>query len=190
MAAEIIQTPRKARTHQRTDHNKHCEYHKKHGHHTEECIGLKDRIKELIQAGQLRRFVRSGNTLTRQSSEREPKGGELGEGRIKRFERKDNRRIERRDERREGRSEARNERSYQNAQSIRRSRERSLGRPVRGFINTISGGFYGKESSSARNNIGGASKQLIMFLRRELCHQCFLQMKIFRRLILIIMIQW
>ena len=58
--------------------------------------------------------------------------------------------MERRDERRGGRPEARNERGYQSTQSVRRSRERSLGRPVRGFINTISGGFSGKESSSAR----------------------------------------
>ncbi|XP_068466501.1 uncharacterized protein [Phaseolus vulgaris] len=116
----------------------------------EECIGLKDRIEKLIQAGQLRHFVRSGNTRTRQSPERGSRGGELEEMRLERFQGKDNRRIERMD-RREGRpEERRNGRSYQNAQSIRRSRERSLGRPVRGFINTISGGFSGKESSSVR----------------------------------------
>ena len=62
MATKIIQPPRKARTPERAYHNKHYEYHKSHGHHTEECIGLKDIIEELIQAGQLRRFVRSGNT--------------------------------------------------------------------------------------------------------------------------------
>ena len=104
----------------------------------------------MIQAGQLRHFVRSGNTRTRQSPERGPRGGELEEMRLERFEGKDNRIIERMD-RREGRpEERRNGRSYQNAQSVRRSRERSLGRPVGGFINTISGGFSGKESSSAR----------------------------------------
>jgi len=86
----------------------------------------------------------------RQSPERELRGGELGERRSERFERKDNRRVERRDERRGGRSKARNERGYQNTQLVRRSRERSLERPMRGFINTISGGFSRKESSSAR----------------------------------------
>ncbi len=94
----------------------------------------------------MRRFVRSGNVRMRKSSEREPRGGKLGERRSERFERKDNRRVERRG----GRPEARNERGYQNTQSTRRSRERSLGRLVRGFINTISGGFSGKESLSAR----------------------------------------
>jgi len=82
----------------------------------------------------------------RKSPKREPRGGKLGERRSERFERKDNRRVERRG----GRPEARNERGYQNTQLVRRSREICLGRPVRGFINTISGGFFGKESSSAR----------------------------------------
>jgi len=61
MASEIIPPPRKAITPERADHRKHCEYHKNHGHHTEECIGLKDKIEELIQVGQSRRFVKSGN---------------------------------------------------------------------------------------------------------------------------------
>ena len=94
----------------------------------------------------MRRFVRSGNVRMRKSPKREPRGGKLGERRSERFERKDNRRVERRG----GRPEARNERGYQNTQLVRRSREICLGRPVRGFINTISGGFSGKESSSAR----------------------------------------
>ena len=150
MVAEIIPPPRKARTPERADHSKHCEYHKNHGHHTEECIELKDKIEELIQTGQLRHFVRGGNERMKQSPKREPRSGELGERRSERFKRKDNRRVERRDERRGGRPEARNERGYQNKQSVRRSRERSLGRPVRDFINTMLGGFSGKESSSAR----------------------------------------
>ena len=69
---------------------------------------------------------------------------------MERFERKDNRRVEKKDERRIGRPEGRGDKVYQNTQSVRQSRERSLGRPLRGFINTISGGFSGKESSLAR----------------------------------------
>jgi len=60
MAAEIIMPPRKAKTLERVDQRKHCQYNKKHGHHMEECAALKDRIKELIQAGQLKHFVRDG----------------------------------------------------------------------------------------------------------------------------------
>ncbi|XP_068497948.1 uncharacterized protein [Phaseolus vulgaris] len=150
MAAEIIPSPRKARTPERADRTKHCEYHKNHGHHTEECIGLKDRIEELIHAGQLKRFVQRGNARAWLSPERDVRGRELGERRVERFERRENKRVEKRDERRIGRPDERGDRIYQNTQSVRRSRERSLGRPVRGSINTISGGFSGKESSSAR----------------------------------------
>ncbi|XP_068461731.1 uncharacterized protein [Phaseolus vulgaris] len=150
MATEIIPPLRKARTPERADHTKHCEYHKNHGHHTEECIGLKDRIEELIQAGQLKRFVQGGNVRIRLSPERGSKGGEMGQRRVERFERRDEKRVEKRSDRRDGRLERRSDRDHQNTQSVRRSRERSLGRPVRGFINTISGGFSGKESSSAR----------------------------------------
>ncbi|XP_068483323.1 uncharacterized protein [Phaseolus vulgaris] len=150
MAAEIIPPPRKTRTPERADHTKHCEYHKNHGHHTGECIGLKDRIEELIQAGQLKRFVQGGNARISLSPERGSRGGEMGQRRVERFERRDEKRVEKRDDRRDGRPERRSDRVYQNTQSVRRSRERSLGRPVRGFINIISGGFSGKESSSAR----------------------------------------
>jgi len=146
MAAEIIPSPRKATTPERADRTKHCEYHKNHGHHTEECIGLKDRIEELIHAGQLKRFIRGGNTRVWLSPERGVRGEEIGERRVERFERRENKRVEKRDDRRVGRLEERSGRVYQNTKSVRRSRERSLGRPVRGFINTISGGFSGKES--------------------------------------------
>jgi len=130
---------------------------------------LKDRIEELIQAGQLRRFVKSGNVRIRQSPKSDTRNGELGEMRIKRFKRKDNRRVERRYERRGGRPETRNERGYQSTQSVRRSRERSLGRPVRGFINTILGGFFGKESSLARKQYWRNGKTINhVFKRRTL----------------------
>jgi len=69
-----------------------------------------------------------------------------GEG----YERREDRRIEKREDRREEGLERRGAKGYQNTQSVRQSRERSLGRPVRGFINTISGGFSGKTSSSER----------------------------------------
>jgi len=45
MATKIIPPP--------TEHEyykKHCQYHKNHDHHTEECVALKDQIEELIQA--------------------------------------------------------------------------------------------------------------------------------------------
>jgi len=48
MAVEIIPPPRKVRSLERADQSKHYQYHKNHGHHTEECVALKDRIEELI----------------------------------------------------------------------------------------------------------------------------------------------
>jgi len=60
MATEIIPPPRKVRTPEQVDQSKFCQYHTNHDHHTEECVALKDRIEELIQVGQLRRFVRDG----------------------------------------------------------------------------------------------------------------------------------
>jgi len=119
MAVEIIPPPRKARTPEIADHTKHCEYHKNHDHHSKECIGLKDRIEELIQAGQLKRFVRGGNTRMRLSLERDVRGGEIGERRVERFERRENRRVENRDDIRGGRLEGRGDKVYQNTQFLR-----------------------------------------------------------------------
>jgi len=110
----------------------------------EECVALKDRIEELIQAGQLRRFVRNGGIRNRHSPE--PRGKGYVGRREERFERRDDSRCERK----EGRMERRDERGYHNPQR-RKSCGRSLTRPVRSFINTISRGFVGGGmSSSAR----------------------------------------
>lgn len=38
-----------------------CEYHKNHGHDTDECIQLTNNIKELIRGGCIRRYVRRGD---------------------------------------------------------------------------------------------------------------------------------
>jgi len=51
MATKIIPPPRKAKLLERAYQSKHCQYHKNHDHHTEECVALKDQIEELIQAG-------------------------------------------------------------------------------------------------------------------------------------------
>ena len=75
---------------------------------------MKDRIEELIQAGQLKRFVRGRNTRMRLSPEKDVRGGEIGERRVERFERRENRRVEKRDDRRGGRPEGRGDRVYQN----------------------------------------------------------------------------
>jgi len=38
---------------------KHCQYHQNYNHNIDECVALKDKSEELIQAGYLRRFVQN-----------------------------------------------------------------------------------------------------------------------------------
>ncbi|XP_017429290.1 UTP:RNA uridylyltransferase 1 [Vigna angularis] len=58
--ADLIQKPRKLATSPNADMSRHCRYHRKYGHETEECVALKDKIEELVQAGHLRQFVQRG----------------------------------------------------------------------------------------------------------------------------------
>jgi len=53
LSTELIPAPRKFPSPPRADQTKHCRYHRNHDHSTEECIALKDKIEELIQAGHL-----------------------------------------------------------------------------------------------------------------------------------------
>ncbi|XP_068479118.1 uncharacterized protein [Phaseolus vulgaris] len=162
---QVIPPPRKARTPDRADHSKRCQYHKNHGHHTEECIALKDRIEELIQTGQLKRFVRVGRMKASQSPEQDVRG------RGEKFGRTTDIQNDRK-ERRGGRDEKRDLRSggsHPHSQE-RRSQQRSLGRPVRGFINTISGGFPEKETYNTigKKYLRGAMTVNYVFKRRSL----------------------
>ncbi|XP_027932692.1 uncharacterized protein LOC114188288 [Vigna unguiculata] len=56
--ADLIATPQRVPTPPNADTTKDCLYHQNYGHTTEDCFTLKDKIEELIQAGQLRRFVK------------------------------------------------------------------------------------------------------------------------------------
>nr|XP_023892593.1 uncharacterized protein LOC112004585 [Quercus suber] len=40
--------------------NKYCQFHKDHGHYTEDCRDLKEQIEELIRKGKLQKFVKKG----------------------------------------------------------------------------------------------------------------------------------
>ncbi|GAA0146470.1 hypothetical protein LIER_36324 [Lithospermum erythrorhizon] len=48
----------------RRDQNKYCEYHKDHGHDTNECRTLKAEIERLIRRGQLKEFVKAGQGVS------------------------------------------------------------------------------------------------------------------------------
>jgi len=70
----LIHTPKKAPTPKDADTTKHCHFHQNYGHATDECVALKDRIEELIQAGYLRRFVQGQGRAPRRR-ERTPENG-------------------------------------------------------------------------------------------------------------------
>ena len=42
------------------DKNKYCQFHKDHGHNTEDCRDLKEQIEELIRKGKLQKYVKKG----------------------------------------------------------------------------------------------------------------------------------
>lgn len=53
------------------DPKKYCDFHRDHGHLTEECIHLKDNIEELIRRGYLAQFkAHSNGNSSRQEFER------------------------------------------------------------------------------------------------------------------------
>ncbi|XP_020208423.1 uncharacterized protein LOC109793373 [Cajanus cajan] len=55
--ADLISLPPPAYNSANADKSKHYRYHRNHGHTTEECWSLKDKIEELIQAGHLGQYI-------------------------------------------------------------------------------------------------------------------------------------
>jgi len=76
---------KKTTTPRNEDMSKHCRYHHNYGHHTEECVALKDKVEELIQTSHLGRFVQCP-TQTSRRRERTPenRGGHENHNRAKR----------------------------------------------------------------------------------------------------------
>jgi len=58
LQADLIPSPRKTTTPPNADMTKYCRYHRNHGHTTEECKTLQDKIEELVRAGHFCRFIR------------------------------------------------------------------------------------------------------------------------------------
>ena len=55
---EFIKWPSKIKTDPRKrNKNKYCEFHRDHGHNTEDCFHLKEQIADLIKRGYLRKYV-------------------------------------------------------------------------------------------------------------------------------------
>ena len=112
------------------DTGKHCQYHRNYGHTIEGCQALKDKIEELVQAGHLRKFVKTTITTPR-SLQRDPDSRERS-GRRDGRTRDDHRRSNIRK-----RSESPVRRTRPKSESPeRRSRTKQK---VREVINTIAG---------------------------------------------------
>ena len=62
---ELIPALKQSQTPPNADTSKRCQYHRNYGHTTEGCQELKDKIEELVQAGHLRKFVKTITTTPR-----------------------------------------------------------------------------------------------------------------------------
>ena len=139
LQAELIAPPKRFQNPPNADLSKYCHYHRNNGHTTEECKTLRDKIEELVRAGHLRHYVRNtteGNPRTQH--EKYPQ---------RNIPRREDTRNEPRESRQEPRRSTNSERRREEPpQGGRRPEERP---PLRGTINTISGGFAGGGCSSS-----------------------------------------
>ena len=132
LQADLIPPQRKTTTPPNADMTKYCRYHRNHGHTTEECKALQDKIEELVRAGHFCRFIRRDDHSSSSRSRQPP--------------RSDHRRPP---------HESRHDRHPVQPTSQEPESARTditpADPPLRGTINTISGGFAsGGSTSSAR----------------------------------------
>ncbi|XP_014521974.1 uncharacterized protein LOC106778513 [Vigna radiata var. radiata] len=155
------------------DLSKRCLYHQNSGHDTEEYVTLKDKIEELICMGRLQQYIKREDVRRHEELPR-------SEHPYTRFESPP----------RERRKEGRSHRDYdrpprdEGRRTTQRDRSRSRGNeqrgPLRGMINTISGGFAGGgPTSSARKRSIWALRSIytLWMYHEELCHPLLFQMK-------------
>ncbi|KAL0400335.1 UNVERIFIED_CONTAM: hypothetical protein Sradi_2376800 [Sesamum radiatum] len=58
--------------------SKYCQFHRDHGHNTEDCFHLKDEIEQLIQQGYLEEYIERDNPPREGSMRPLLEGGERG----------------------------------------------------------------------------------------------------------------
>jgi len=73
LQADLIPPPRKTTTPPNADMTKYCRYHRNHGHTTEECKALQDKIEELVRAGHFCRFIRRDDHSSSSRSRHPPR---------------------------------------------------------------------------------------------------------------------
>ncbi|XP_027913845.1 uncharacterized protein LOC114173563 [Vigna unguiculata] len=123
------------------DGSKHCQYHRTIGHTIEGCHTLRDKIKELIRQGHLKKYIQQDHPQRSPVRNKSPARRQAPAKWEKRREREPDRR--RREPSRAHRSP-------------RRSRSWSRDKPLRGYINIAEGG----SSSSARKRYVRALKSV------------------------------
>ncbi|WVY91024.1 hypothetical protein V8G54_036538 [Vigna mungo] len=146
------------------DNTKHCLYHQNMGHDTEDCMTHRDRIEELIRAGHLKQYVqrRPDKSPKRHPSPRRNSPRRSPYQPIRSPPRRSDGRSDRRNHYQRSPSRQGPRDPHRSEERKRdRSRERRDDRPLRGVINTISGGFAGGgATSSARKRSIRALKSI------------------------------
>ena len=78
---EFVKWPGKIKTDpQKRNRNKYCEFHRDHGHNTEDCFQLKEQIADLIKRGYLRKYVAARpppNSPERRYGDNRPTAGDI-----------------------------------------------------------------------------------------------------------------
>ena len=128
LQADLIPPPRKTTTPPNADMTKYCHYHRNHGHTTEDCKALQDKIEELVCAGHFCRFIRRDDHPSRS---RHPP-------------RSDHRRPPR-----DSRHDRRPAQPANQEPEPARTNITPADAPLRGTINTISCGFASGGSTSS-----------------------------------------
>ncbi|XP_014521978.1 uncharacterized protein LOC106778519 [Vigna radiata var. radiata] len=144
LSTQILPALAKRPTPPGADLSKHCLYHQNSGHDTEDCVTLKDKIEELIRMGRLQQYVKREDVRRQEELPRRehpctrptspPRDRRRERGSYKTYDRPSRNEERRTDPRDRSRSPGDEQRG-----------------PLRGMINTISGGFAGGgPTSSAR----------------------------------------
>jgi len=132
LQADLIPPPHKTTTPPNADMTKYCRYHRNHGHTTEECKALQDKIEELVRAAHFRRFIRRDDHSSSSRYRHPP--------------RSDHRRLPH-----DSRHDRRPAKPTNQEAEPARTDITPADPPLCGTINTISGGFAsGGSTSSAR----------------------------------------
>jgi len=130
LQADLIPPPRMTTTPPNADLTKYCRCHRNHGHTTEESKALQDKIEELVRAGHFRCFIRKDDHSSSSRSRNPPRSDHRCPPHDSRHDRRPNQ-------------------PTNQEPKPARTNITPTDPPLRGTINTISGGFASGESTSS-----------------------------------------